>query len=119
MSVLNHPEALRAISWWTDLDNLHKGQPMGPFVPDRTIYTDASLSAWGAHSEDASFQVSGLWPPGLSSLSINQLELKAVILALRQAPDDWHDCRLLIASDNTTVVAYNTRAVPSQLSCWI
>jgi len=106
VSVANYPAAIQALHWWSDRDNLMVGQPLGPFVGDHTLYTDASMTQWGAHDDTTTFQVSGVWSLQDKSQSINFLELKAVLLALRSAPLSWQSLKLLIATDNSTVVAY-------------
>ena len=52
-------EARLAINWWLDKGNSNRGQPLGPFLLDITVFTDASMTGWGAHAP--SFQASGLW----------------------------------------------------------
>jgi hypothetical protein len=72
-------------------------------VPTLTLYTDASNLAWGTYLE-------GSWALGLLSLlqqkeHINLLEMKAVHLALSHFRT-LHLKSLVLATDNTTVVAY-------------
>ena len=63
------------------------------------------LKRWlGAHLEQSSTQ--GLWSPQEKGLHINVLELKAVFLALRHFKDQCQDQTVLVATDNSTVVAY-------------
>jgi hypothetical protein len=102
VSFHNDPSVLQALDWWSLPENVFKGQSLGPFLQHRTLFTDASMTHWGAHSD--AFQVSGAWSNQEKLLSINQLEMKAVTLALQHS--SWHDQRILVASDNTTVVAY-------------
>ena len=68
------------------------------------LYTDASTLHWGAHA--VGFRAAGSWSREERALSINCLELLAVIRALRADPPFWRGKRLLVASDNTTAVAY-------------
>ena len=68
------------------------------------LFTDASNEAWGAHLEPSSTQ--GLWSPREKGLHINVLELKAAFLALRRFKDQCQDQTVLVATDNSTVVAY-------------
>ena len=56
------------------------GQSLVPFMSDLTIFPDASLEGWGAHSDSAT--ASGKWPPQWWSFVINWLELEAIRLAL-------------------------------------
>ncbi len=69
-----------------------------------TLYTDASLTNWGAHAE--SFQASGAWTESERQLSINCLELLAVTRALQTDTSRWRDKAVMVATDNTTAVAY-------------
>ena len=68
------------------------------------LLTDASNEGWGAHLEPSSTQ--GLWSPQEKGLHINVLELKAAFLALRRFKDQCQDQTVLVATDNSTVVAY-------------
>lgn len=106
VSVVGHLDAIQAIQWWCYRENLMRGMPLGPFVQNRTLYTDASMSHWGAHSEDHDFQVSGTWSQAETHYSINQLELLTVVRALGRSPPSWSDQKILIATDNSTVVSY-------------
>ena len=68
------------------------------------IFTDASKEGWGAHLNE--FTARGSWSVAESKLHINYLELKAVFLALKEFQDLCVDKIVLVATDNTTVVAY-------------
>ena len=68
------------------------------------LFTDASVKGWGAHLGDLT--VSGLWSDRETNLHINILELKAVFLAIRSFQTHLLNKRVLVASDNSTVVAY-------------
>jgi hypothetical protein len=98
--------ASEALTWWADRSNVFRGQSLGPFNPHVTLYTDASLAAWGAHGDLDQFTVTGVWSPIERQMSINQLELLAVLRALERAPPSWSDKRILVASDNSTTVSY-------------
>lgn len=56
--VSSSPATLTAMRWWQDDQNLRTGMSLGPFEPQMTLYTDASLVSWGAHDADG-FQASG------------------------------------------------------------
>ena len=68
------------------------------------IFTDASKEGWGAHLGD--FTARGIWSAPESHLHINFLELKAVLLALKRFQHLVQGKVVLVATDNTTVVAY-------------
>ena len=87
-----------------DPDNVLSGQPLHPLEHSVQIFTDASKEGWGAHIEG--HMTKGVWSIPETKLHINLLELKAVLLALRQF-QAWVTGKIvLIATDNTTVVAY-------------
>ena len=69
-----------------------------------TIFTDASTQDWGDHMWDS--QIAGVWTLSEHELHINVLELRAVILALHHWATVLQGRHVLIATDNTTVVAY-------------
>ena len=95
-----HPHLL----WWTKETNVLTGQPLYPLNHAVQIFTDASKEGWGAHLGD--FIARGIWSVPESHLHINFLELKAVLLALRRFQHLVQDKVVLVATDNTTVVAY-------------
>ena len=68
------------------------------------IFTDASKEGWGAHLGDVTAR--GDWSVPESHLHINFLELKVVLLALRRFQSLVQGKVVLVATDNTTVVAY-------------
>lgn len=37
----------QGVRWWMEPANVFRGQPLGPFVPDVLLFTDASLESWG------------------------------------------------------------------------
>ena len=81
-----------------------KGSDLHPKDHSIQLFTDASNEGWGAHLEQNSTQ--GLWSPQGKGIHINVLELKAVFLALRHFKDQCQDQTVLVATDNSTVVAY-------------
>ena len=90
--------------WWTKEANVLLGQPLHPLSHAIQIFTDASKEGWGAHLGD--FTTSGTWSVPESHLHINFLELKAVLLALKRFQYLVQGKAVLVATDNTTVVAY-------------
>ena len=67
-------------------------------------FHNASTQGWGAHMGDS--QIAGVWTRSEHELHINVLELRAVILALNHWATVLQGHHVLIATDNTTVVAY-------------
>ena len=91
-------EILQHLKWWLQEDLYHQGIPLRIDPPSHTIYTDASLSGWGAHREPEGLLFHGLWTEDQSRLHINVLEMKAIFLSLSQAVHK--------VKNSTTVVAY-------------
>ena len=80
------------------------GQPLHPLKHALQIFTDASKEGWGAHLNEHTAR--GTWSLPENKLHINHLELKAVFLALKEFQDLISNNIILVATDNTTVVAY-------------
>ena len=92
------------LEWWLDKRNVLQGQPLHPLKHAVQIFTDASKEGWGAHLGERTAR--GSWSVPESKLHINYLELKAVFLALKEFQDLCTAQIVLVATDNTTVVAY-------------
>ena len=98
-------EAIAAhLDWWQNPSNVMKGADLHPKDHSTQLFTDASNEGWGAHL-DQNF-TKGLWSDREIRLHINVLELKAVSLALRDFKDQCQNQTVLVATDNSTVVAY-------------
>ena len=80
------------------------GQPLHPLKHALQIFTDASKEGWGTHLNEHTAR--GTWSLPESKAHINYLELKAVFLVLKEFQDLCLNTTVLIATDNTTVVAY-------------
>ena len=78
--------------------------PLNPLESTLTLYTDASLTGRGAFLEGRT--VSGVWEDCHLEEHINLLEMRAVLLSMRHFQEVIQRQSLLIATDNTTVVAY-------------
>ena len=81
-----------------------KGADPHPKDHSIQLFTDASNKGWGAHLEQTSTK--GLWSDREKRLHINVLELKAFSLALQRFKDQCQNRTVLVATDNSTVVAY-------------
>ena len=92
------------LQWWLEESNVLTGQPLHPIKHALQIFTDASKEGWGAHLNELTAR--GSWSVPESKLHINYLELKAVFLALKEFQSLCVDKIVLVATDNTTVVAY-------------
>ena len=103
--VIPVPKSLHPhLRWWLEESNVLLGQPLHPLKHALQIFTDASNEGWGAHLDDHTAR--GTWSLPESKLHINHLELKAVFLALKEFRTLVCNKTVLIATDNTTVVAY-------------
>ena len=92
------------LEWWQNPTNVMKGADLHQKDHSIQLFTDASNEGWGAHLEQASTKV--LWSDREKRLHINVLELKAVSLALQSFKDQCQNQTVLVAMDNSTVVAY-------------
>ena len=92
------------LDWWQNPSNVMKGADLHPKDHSIHLFTDASNEGWGAHLDQNSTK--GLWSEREKRLHINVLELKAVSLALRDFKDQCQNQTVLVAKDNSTVVAY-------------
>lgn len=101
--LLSH-RAKEDLRWWLNPANMLPGAPMRPSPPSHHVFTDASMEGWGAHLNF--MEVKGLWLPPFQSWHINNLELRAVLLALQHWVHQLRDQSVLIATDNSTVVSY-------------
>ena len=104
-SLLPWTEAIAAhLDWWQNPSNVMKGPDLHPNDHSIQLFTDASNEGWGCHLDQSS--IKGLWSDREKRLHINILELKAVSLALRSFKDRCQNQTVLVATDNSTVVAY-------------
>ena len=104
-NLLPWTEAIVAhLDWWQNPSNVMKGADLHPKDHSIQLFTDASNEGWGAHLDQNSTK--GLWSEREKRLHINVLELKAVSLALRDFKDQCQNQTVLVATDNSTVVAY-------------
>ncbi|XP_048240303.1 uncharacterized protein LOC124116370 [Haliotis rufescens] len=92
------------LKWWLTPSNVCEGVSLQPFSPTLHLFVDASTVGWGAHCQD--LQVAGRWSLEESQLHINNLEFKAVILAVSHWSTLLQSSTLMIQSDNLSVVWY-------------
>lgn len=98
------PVVLPHLEWWTRRENVLTGVALLHPVPSLTLYTDSSLQGWGAFLEGKS--ASGVWSLVQQQEHINLLEMRAVLLALQHFKTLLVSKAVVLATDNTTVVAY-------------
>ena len=92
------------LRWWLEESNVLSGQPIHPLKHALQIFTDASKEGWGAHLNKRTARGTRSLPA--SKLHKYHFELKAVFLALKEFQDHCSNNIVLVATDNTTVVAY-------------
>ena len=97
-------QAKGELTWW--LQNLAKvnGSPIIHPTPDLTIFTDASLTGWGAVCGNS--QTNGKWSATEKRLHINVLELKGAMLEIQSLMKNQHSKIISLSMDNSTAVAY-------------
>ena len=94
--------ALSDIEWWLlNLDDSFGYISRSP--PDLTLYSDASLSGWGAALD--SISSGGPWSPAEALHHINVLELLAAYFALKSFKTQLVNKHVKLMLDNTTAVA--------------
>ena len=74
---------------------------------DLEVFTDASLTGWGAVCGEA--RTHGFWSPEEKLNHINYLELLAVYHALRCFASLSKNCDILLRVDNSTALSYINR----------
>ena len=97
------PNDWLVLNWWSCRSNVMVGQSLRSFTSNLTIFADASLEGWGAHSDAAT--ASGKLPPQWRLFAINWLELEAVRLALVAFQSQVENKHILVMFDNKTAVA--------------
>ena len=86
------------LKWWLEESNVLPGQPLHPLKHALQIFTDTSKEGWGAHLNERTAR--GTWSVPESKLHINHLAV------LKEFQDLCSNNIVLVATDNTTVVAY-------------
>lgn len=99
-------EILPDLDWWLKNISIAKNS-IGSLNYDLEIFTDASLTGWGAYCNQN--RVNGNWKECEKSFHINYLELMAIFLSLKCFAKDLYDCAILLRVDNTTAISYINR----------
>ena len=95
------------LRWWLDRKCTRAGMLLDIPEARAQLFTDASESGWGAHTE--TLQASGLWSAREAMLHINKLEMIAVRNALLAFRTQLTGLPVQLMSDNATVVSYLTK----------
>ncbi|XP_011859982.1 PREDICTED: uncharacterized protein LOC105557372 [Vollenhovia emeryi] len=92
------------IQWWIKIfSDSNQTNAIRSGTPTREIFTDASLSGWGAACGQN--YTRGWWGENERNNHINILELKAAYYSLKCFAADLNDCEILLRIDNTTAIA--------------
>ncbi len=98
------PEAKSDLFWWINLADLSEGRKILASPPTISIFSDASLSGWGAVSDEV--RTGGPWTTADAKRHINELELVAAFNALKCFASAARETTVEINIDNTSAVAY-------------
>lgn len=94
------------LHWWSD-HILAYSMSISCFKPRLGIFSDASLTGWGAACRVE--RSGGLWGEAKARYPMNYLELHAVFLALKCYAREEESCDILLRIDNTTAISYVNR----------
>lgn len=97
-----HPDLL----WW-EQGILHSFNTLRKNYFVKEIFTDASLTGWGACC--GSEKTYGFWSELDKKSHINTLELRAIFYGLKCFANDFSTCDILLRCDNTTAISYVNR----------
>ncbi|XP_057338526.1 uncharacterized protein LOC130676391 [Microplitis mediator] len=94
------------LNWWQN-NILISVNPIRQQHYKLEIFTDASLTGWGAACNNE--LTNGAWYGEELNYSINHLELIAAYFGLQCFAEDKRDCEILLRIDNTTAISYINR----------
>ncbi|KZS02184.1 Uncharacterized protein APZ42_000875, partial [Daphnia magna] len=103
-SVTITPNTEGDLSWWINDAKFEEGKAIIMSATDISIYTDASLSGWGAVCQG--IRTGGPWSRAESNYHINQLELLAALKGLECFTATSFGSTVKLNIDNTTAVSY-------------
>ncbi|XP_043481257.1 uncharacterized protein LOC122510567 [Leptopilina heterotoma] len=99
-------ETKNDLDWW--IKNIpHIKNPIRVSHFKLEIYSDASLTGWGAYCQGE--KAHGWWNLDERIEHINLLELKAVFNSLKCFAKNLRSCHILLRVDNTTAISYVNR----------
>ena len=97
-------EMKACFEWWRD-NVFQQFRNIDHAEPDLSVFTDASKKGWGAYILHGN-KAKGQWSVVESERHINELELLAVLFALKSLCTAIRAVHIRIVSDNTTTVSY-------------
>ena len=95
------------LKWWTVRENVMAGVPIVLPPPQHQVFTDACTTGWGGTLSDVGVQ--GKWSIAEKDFHINVLELLAAWKTLQYFVHQIQNSVVMVATDNTTAVAYIRR----------
>lgn len=99
-------EVIPDLDWWEKTIQ-RTSNPIGPLCFEIEIFTDASLTGWGAFCNNR--RANGKWKDSELDSHINYLELQAVFFGLKCFASNLSECTILLRIDNTTAISYVNR----------
>ena len=97
--------ARKDLEWWIATTYPLPARSLYSFSPDITLFSDSSSTGWGGWTTNNK-STFGFWSQIESSLHVNFLELKAVLMLFQCFFRQSSNCSILIRTDSSTVVAY-------------
>lgn len=96
-------DTVQDLLWWEKFI-MHTVNPIRIFAFRKEIFSDASLSGWGAVHGRKRAHV--FWDPSERKRHINYLEILAAFFALKCFAAKDRNCQILLRIDNCTAIAY-------------
>ena len=102
------PYLVEDFVWWkSNIFKMVKPLRHSGFILE--IFSDASISGWGAHSNGE--RIHGFWRINEREQHINVLELLAAFYGLICLAENLKDCNILLRIDITTAITYINHTV--------
>uniref|UniRef100_A0A0P6EQZ6 Reverse transcriptase/ribonuclease h/methyltransferase n=1 Tax=Daphnia magna TaxID=35525 RepID=A0A0P6EQZ6_9CRUS len=98
------PGSVADLEWWLFNLESSNGKDFFPRSPDIEIFSDASLSGWGAVCDGVTTR--GPWTSEQADLHINSLELLGALYALQSFAEKARGLSIRMFLDNSTAVCY-------------
>jgi hypothetical protein len=99
------PSLVLLLHWWLDYETLSRSTASSTAI-FLTSHTDASKECGGAHLEPLSLIMYGMWSSQEYHLHINNLEMRAVFLAVSHFQSHLQDSCVIVSTVITSVLAY-------------
>ena len=100
------PALKNDFNWW-QLNIMHIYKPINKLQYSLEIFTDSSLTGWGACYNDE--KIHGFWSAEERTYHINYLELLAAFFGLKSFAKDLKSINILLRIDNSTTITYINR----------